>query len=89
MFGTQVLDKDGISAGAIISEMATYLNSKGKTVTEHLEELYQRYFLQDLSVYISTILISLFSLIFCMKECLGRDAWRTSSRYSIHGLEGR
>ncbi|XP_066935115.1 phosphopentomutase-like [Clytia hemisphaerica] len=43
MFGTQVLDKDGISAGAIISEMATYLNSKGKTVAEHLEELYQRY----------------------------------------------
>lgn len=41
MFGTQVLDKDGISACAIASEMASYLNTQGKTVAEKLEELYK------------------------------------------------
>jgi len=43
MFGTQVLDKDGISAGAIISEMASYLYSQGTTVSQKLDELYVRY----------------------------------------------
>ena len=43
MFGTQVLDKDGISAGAVISEMASYLHSNGLTVTQKLQELYLKY----------------------------------------------
>lgn len=43
MFGTQVLDKDGISAGAIVSEMASHLYSKGSTVTKQLDHLYERY----------------------------------------------
>ena len=42
MFGDQVLDKDGISAGVIISEMACYQYHKGSSVTKKLEELYQR-----------------------------------------------
>lgn len=42
MFGDQVLDKDGISAGAIISEIACYQYHKGSSVTKKLEELYQR-----------------------------------------------
>lgn len=43
MIGTQVLDKDGISAGAIVSEMASLLYSQGKSVAQQLEELYQKY----------------------------------------------
>ena len=45
MFGTQVLDKDGISAGAVMSEMASYLYSNGLTVTQKLQELYVKYIL--------------------------------------------
>jgi len=43
MFGTQVLDKDGISAGVIVSELASYLHHKGTTVTEHVKSLYDKY----------------------------------------------
>ena len=43
MFGTQVLDKDGISAGAIISEMASFLHSNGLSVSQKLQELYVKY----------------------------------------------
>ena len=45
MFGPQVLDKDGISAGAIMSELASYLHTNGKTVSEKLAELHQMYVL--------------------------------------------
>ena len=43
MFGTNVLDKDGISAAAVLAEMATYLSSQGVTLTEQLNNLYKRY----------------------------------------------
>ena len=43
MVGIQVPDKDGISAGAIISEMASYLYKEGLTVAIKLEELYEKY----------------------------------------------
>ena len=43
MFGTQVLDKDGISAGVIVSELASYLHHNGTTVTEHVKSLYDKY----------------------------------------------
>lgn len=43
MFGDQVLDKDGISAGAIMSEMACYLYHNDTTVAAKLEELYKKY----------------------------------------------
>lgn len=42
MFGTQVLDKDGISACAIVSEMASYLHTHGQKVADKLEELYKK-----------------------------------------------
>ena len=41
MFGTQVLDKDGISAGVIMSELACVLYHEGITVAEQLEKLYE------------------------------------------------
>lgn len=41
--GTVVRDKDGVSAAAVFAEMANYLARQGKTVTEHLENLYQKY----------------------------------------------
>jgi phosphomannomutase len=43
MFGTTVLDKDGISAAAVMAEYAIWLYSQGKTFSTHLEELYVRY----------------------------------------------
>ncbi|XP_047126037.1 phosphopentomutase isoform X1 [Hydra vulgaris] len=43
MFGTQVLDKDGISAGVIMSELACVLHNEGITVAEQLEKLYEMY----------------------------------------------
>lgn len=42
MYGTNVLDKDGISAGVVMAEMATYLNTQGLTLTQQLEKLYER-----------------------------------------------
>lgn len=43
MFGTNVLDKDGISAAVVMAEMATYLSRQGITLTEQLNNLYKRY----------------------------------------------
>jgi phosphoglucomutase/phosphopentomutase len=43
MFGDTVLDKDGISAAAIMAEFAGWLCSQGKTFHQQLEELYLRY----------------------------------------------
>lgn len=42
MFGTTVLDKDGISAAAIMAEYGGWLHSQGKTFGQHLESLYLR-----------------------------------------------
>ena len=42
MYGSQVLDKDGICAAAVIAELACYLYSKGTTVDGHLATLYQK-----------------------------------------------
>lgn len=42
MFGDTVLDKDGISAAAIMAEYAGWLYSQGKTFQQQLEELYLR-----------------------------------------------
>ena len=43
MFGTNVLDKDGISAAVVMAEMASYLNRHGLTLTEQLNKLYKRF----------------------------------------------
>ncbi|EDO44486.1 predicted protein [Nematostella vectensis] len=43
MYGTNVLDKDGISAAAVMAEMATYLDRQGLTLTDQLAKLYERY----------------------------------------------
>lgn len=40
---TKVLDKDGVSAGSIIAEMAAKLATEDKTLTAKLDELYHRY----------------------------------------------
>ena len=42
MFGMTVLDKDGISAAAVMAEYAVWLYSQGKTFNSHLEDLYLR-----------------------------------------------
>ena len=43
MFGTTVLDKDGISAAAVMAEYGVWLYSQGKTFKTHLEDLYGRW----------------------------------------------
>ena len=40
MCGTTVLDKDGVSAAAVVAEMVAYLASQGKTVLQHLSYLH-------------------------------------------------
>ena len=40
MCGTQVLDKDGISAAIRTAELMTYLDSKGMTMSQKLREIY-------------------------------------------------
>ena len=40
LIGTEVRDKDGISAAALTSEMTIYWQSKGKSLLDRLEELY-------------------------------------------------
>jgi phosphomannomutase len=41
MCGTHVLDKDGVSAAMVMSEMATYLYNNGSTLYNKLEEIYK------------------------------------------------
>nr|XP_039265824.1 phosphoglucomutase-2-like [Styela clava] len=43
MFGTNVLDKDGISALSVIAEAGVYLRSKNMTFTKQLDEIYSKY----------------------------------------------
>ena len=43
MFGTSVLDKDGVSAAAVMAECAVWLYANGKTFASQLEACYQRY----------------------------------------------
>lgn len=38
-----IRDKDGISTGAVVAEMALWLENNGKTIAQWLEELSQRY----------------------------------------------
>ena len=40
MCGSTVLDKDGISAAAVMAEFAGWLETQGKTFRQQLEELY-------------------------------------------------
>lgn len=42
MCGCTVLDKDGISAAAIMAEFAGWLENQGKTFRKQMEELYVR-----------------------------------------------
>ena len=43
MFGTRVLDKDGVSGAAVTGEIAAYLYSHGQTLSSLLEEIYLKY----------------------------------------------
>ena len=62
MFGTTVLDKDGISAGVVIAELGGHLYETNRTFTNLLEEIYMKYgrFMSSNSYYIchSTDIIS-------------------------------
>ena len=41
--GEQVRDKDGITAGMLLAEMAAWLKKQGKTMSDLLDDLYQKY----------------------------------------------
>ena len=43
MCGTNVLDKDGVSAAMVLSEMATYLYNNKTTLHNKLDEIYKKY----------------------------------------------
>jgi phosphomannomutase len=43
MCGTQVLDKDGVSAAMVAMEMASYLYHQGTTLKKQLDNLHQMY----------------------------------------------
>lgn len=51
MCGSKVLDKDGISAGVRVAELAAYLETIGLTLSDKLEEIYEEY------VYMKLIII--------------------------------
>ncbi|MCR5495833.1 MAG: phospho-sugar mutase [Treponema sp.] len=40
---TEVMDKDGVSAAAMCAEMTMYWRSQGKSILEHLDDLYKEY----------------------------------------------
>lgn len=46
MFGATVLDKDGVSAAAVMAEYAGWLHSQDKTFGSHLEDIYLRLAIQ-------------------------------------------
>ena len=43
MCGTEVLDKDGVSAAVVVTELIRHLETEGKTLTEQLEQLYRQF----------------------------------------------
>ncbi|KAL4227994.1 Phosphoglucomutase-2 [Mactra antiquata] len=43
MCGSTVLDKDGVSAAAVCSEMSCYVYNQGSTLTQQLEDIYKKY----------------------------------------------
>ena len=43
MFSTNVLDKDGVSAGAVAAEMAIYLSSQALNLKQQLKVIYDTY----------------------------------------------
>ncbi|XP_065838577.1 phosphopentomutase-like [Oscarella lobularis] len=43
MYGTSVLDKDGVSAAAALAQFAIHLEMEGKTLSSKLNELYEKY----------------------------------------------
>jgi phosphomannomutase len=43
MCGTNVLDKDGISACVVTAELACYLAQNGVTLTQQLENIFNKY----------------------------------------------
>ncbi|XP_075707419.1 glucose 1,6-bisphosphate synthase [Rhinoderma darwinii] len=43
MCGTAVLDKDGVSAAAVVAEMATYLDSVNTNLERQLVQIYEKY----------------------------------------------
>lgn len=42
MCGTNVLDKDGISACVVVAELACYIAKDGLTLTQQLEKIYEK-----------------------------------------------
>ena len=48
---TEVRDKDGVSAAAMCAEMTLYWASQGKSLLEHLNDLYKKYgYFEDRSI---------------------------------------
>ena len=43
MYGTNVMDKDGISAGPVLATYASKLYNKGSTLSQYLHSLYSKY----------------------------------------------
>jgi len=43
MMGTEVLDKDGVSAGVLMAELALHLHKQGKTLLDQLNDVYKTY----------------------------------------------
>ena len=43
MCGTEVLDKDGVSASVVVTELIRHLETVGRTLTDQLENLYRQY----------------------------------------------
>lgn len=54
MYGTTVFDKDGISAAVVMAEMASYLNRQGLTLTEQLNNLYKRFVIVSLLMFMQS-----------------------------------
>jgi len=48
MCGSKVLDKDGISAGVRVAELAVYLETLGLTLSDKLQEIYEEYVYKSL-----------------------------------------
>ncbi len=47
----EVMDKDGVSAAALCAEMTMYWRSKGKSLLEHLDDMYKEYgYFEDRSI---------------------------------------
>ena len=64
----EVMDKDGVSAAAMCAEMILYWRSQGKSLLEHLDDMYKEYgYFEDIHIFLFLPLQALKQVLFLQR----------------------